>query len=227
MKKQHFHGHRERLRKKYLEKGIESLNDYEILELILFYSIPVKDTKPVAKELLQKFGSIKNILAHLNLEEFSSIKGLGEKSYILFSLIKDIHKIIEKNAIIENKKCIKSLDDVIKFSKNILWDVNFEQFCCLFLNSKNEVLKFEILEQGTVNETYIYFRKLFEKAFKIKATALILIHNHPSGNATPSREDMNITREIVKIAAPLGITVHDHVIIAGDNYFSFKKENII
>ncbi len=227
MKKSYYYGHRERIRNKYLQKGIGALNDYEIIELLLFFSIPVKDTKPIAKELIKKYGSVKNIFANLNKKEFTDIKGLGQNSYLLFSLIKDIHKLIEKEKLIKDLTVIKSKDDVIQFSKNILWDIDFEQFCCLFLSSKNEILKFEILEQGTVNEAYIYYRKLFEKAFEYKATALILIHNHPSGREDPSKEDIHITNEIMKISSSLGITLHDHIIIAGSKHFSFKENNLI
>ncbi len=227
MNKADYFGHRERVRKKYLSKGIDSLNDYEIIELLLFYSIPVKDTKPIAKNLIKKYGSIKNIFANIKSTDFKSIKGIGEKTFLLFSLIKDLHKIIEHDKLVREVKVIKSVEDVIDFCKNILWDLDIEQFCSLFLNSKNEIIKFEVIEQGTVNEAYVYYRRLFEKAFYYNSTAIILIHNHPSGKVNPSNEDINITKEIINLASNLGITVHDHIIISEDNYFSFKENQLI
>ncbi len=226
MSKPHYYDHRERLRSKYLEKGINSLNDYEILELLLTFSIPVKDVKPQAKELLDEFGSIKEIIYNIDKDKFLSVKGIGDKSLILFSLIKDILKKITYEEL-KKKDKIEGVQDVVTYCKNSFFDLKKEVFQIIFLNSKNEILSIETIEEGIINEAYIYLRKIFEKAFKNNATAMILIHNHPGGKASPSKEDINITKKIIALSEQLNIVVHDHVIIAVDKYYSFKEDGKI
>ncbi len=224
--KPHYLGHRKRLRKRFLDNGIEALSDYEILELLLSFSIPVKDTKTIAKTLLKKYGSIKEVFSNLYIKDFLQITGVGEQSFVLFKLVNDINKYIATEKFLK-KKIIKSILDVVEFSKNIMWNLSVEEFRIIFLNSKNEILNCEKVAEGIVNEAYIYVRKIFEKAFYYHATALILIHNHPSGKAVPSKEDIAITQKIVTLARDLGITIHDHVIIARDGFYSFNEHNRI
>jgi len=226
MKKPHYYGHRERLRKKYSENGINSLSKHEIIELLLTFTIPVKDTKEPAKSLLKKYGSIKNIFYHLDKENFEAIKGIGEKSFILFRLINDIFKIISEEELTSKTK-ISSPEEVINYCRKTMWNLKNEVFKIIFLNSKNEILKIENVEQGTINEAYIYFRKIFEKAFNVGATAMILIHNHPSGKEEPSKADIDMTKKVINLAENLNITVHDHIIITSNDYFSFKERGIM
>jgi len=224
--KEHFHGHRKRLRERYLKNGIESLRDYEILELLLGFSIPVKDTKEQAKKLLKKFGNLKELFLNLDKKKFLEVSGVGEKSFILFKLVNDINKIIALERFLK-KKVVNSIFDVVELSKTIMWNLHKEEFRVIFLNSKNEVLSFEKLSEGIINETYVYIRKIFERAFACNATALILIHNHPSGKSCPSEDDIAITKKIVKLSHELGITVHDHVIVARDEFYSFKENKLL
>ncbi len=226
MGKPHYHGHRERLRKKYLNSGINSINDYEIIELLLSYSIPVKDTKETAKKLLKKYGSIKEIFYNLDKENFCSVNGIGEKSFILFKLINDMFKIISEEELFSKEK-ILSPEDVINYCKKTMWNLKVEEFKIIFLNSKNEILDIKTIEKGTVNEAYIYFRKIFEKAFQYNASAMVLLHNHPSGKPEPSDEDIKITKKVIELSDNLNITVHDHIIITPNSYFSFKENNLI
>ncbi len=224
--KKHFHGHRKRLKKRFLENGINALADYEILELLLSYAIPVKDTKKQAKALLEKYGTIKEVFHNLFLNDFIKIEGIGENSYILFKLVNDINKIIAKEKFFKKSR-IHSFLDVVEYSRSIMWNLKKEEFRIIFLNSKNEILNCEKVAEGIVNEAYVYIRKIFEKAFEYSSTALILMHNHPSGKALPSSDDIAVTNKIVQISKELCITIHDHIIIAQDEIYSFKEHSLI
>ena len=226
MEKPHYHGHRNRLKKKFLQNGIKSLHDYEIIELLLFYSIPVKDTKPIAKELLKKYKNIKGIFSNLNLKDFNEIKGLGENSYILFKLIKEIQTIIEKEKVFETKT-LDNLEKVIKYAKVSIGDFENEVLKVLCLNSKNELLNDVVVDEGIANEIYIYPRKIVKIALEQNATALILIHNHPSGSVKPSKADIIITKKLENLLSEINIKLHDHIIVSKNSYFSFKKERLI
>ena len=226
MNKPHYLGHRKRLKEKYDRQGINSLADYEIIELLLSYTIPRKDTKEPAKNLLKKCGNIKEIFYNLEKENFTNVKGIGEKSFIFFKFINDIFKLISKEALCAKDK-IKSPNDVVSYCRKLMWNLKNEEFKVIFLNSKNEILNISTTEQGIINEAYVYFRKIFEEAFKYRTTAMILIHNHPSGNDEPSQDDIETTKKIIKTAESLNITVHDHIIVTENNYFSFKENNLI
>ena len=226
MEKPHYHGHRNRLKKKFLQNGIESLHDYEIIELLLFYSIPVKDTKPLAKELLKKHRNIKGIFSNLNFKNFNEIKGLGENSYILFKLIKEIQTIIEKEKIFETKT-LDNLEKVIKYAKVSIGDSENEVLKVLCLNSKNELLNDVVVDEGTANEIYIYPRKIIKIALEQNATALILIHNHPSGSVKPSKADIIITKKLENLLSEINIKLHDHIIVSKNSFFSFRKERLL
>ncbi len=222
----HYLGHRERLRKRYIETGMEALNDYELLELLLFYSIPVKDTKPIAKQLIKTFGNIKNIFLNLNSSKIKNIKGVGRNTIILLKIVKDLCSIIQKQNIIE-KKSLKNPVDVINFAKVSLGLLDEEVLYVLSLNSRNEIINFSLLDKGTPNEIYLYPRKILKKAIEDNATAIILIHNHPSGNTYPSENDIFFTKKIEKILKEIQIVLHDHIIVSADEYFSFKERGLI
>ena len=226
MKKPHYFGHRNRLKKKFLEKGIDALEEYELIELLLFYSIPVKDTKPLAKELLKKYKNIKGIFSNLNLKDFCKIQGLGENSFILFKLIKEIHSIVEKQNIFQ-RKTLDNLEKVIKYAKVSLGDLKEEVLKVLCLNSQNELLNEFTVEKGIANEIYIYPRKIVKIALDSNATAIILIHNHPSGKIEPSKGDIMVTNRLKNLLEPLGIVLHDHIIVSSNSYYSFKERGLI
>ena len=226
MEKPQYYGHRKRLKKKFLQKGISALNDYEIIELLLFYSIPVKDTKLIAKELLKKFKNIKEIFLNLDSKEISKIKGFGENSLIHFKLIKEIHSIIEKQKIFE-RKILDNPEKVINYAKVSIGSLNEEVLKVLCLNSKNELLNDVEVERGITNEVYIYPRKIVKIALDNNSTAIILLHNHPSGNVEPSKSDVDVTKNIKLLLKNLGILLHDHIIVSTDNYYSFKERGLI
>ncbi len=224
--KPHYYGHRERLKKKFLDKGIDALNEYEVIELLLFFSIPVKDTKPIAKELLKKFKNIKGIFKNLESKKILEIKGFGKNSLILFKLIKELHSIIEKQEIFHGK-VLDNLEKVIKYAKASIGNKLKEELKVLCLNSKNEIIDDVNVEKGTENEIYIYPRKIVKIALENSSTAIILIHNHPSGDIKPSQNDIGITRNLKILLENIGITLHDHIIITANNYYSFRKEGLI
>ncbi len=226
MTKPHYYGHRERLKKKYFEKGIEALNEYEILELLLFYSIPRKDTKKVAKELLNRFKNIKGVFENLFSEEIEKVHGFGKNSLIFLRIIRDIFSIIEKQKIFETKK-LDNLEKVIKYAKVSITGLKHEELRVLCLNSKNEIIDDVVVEKGIINEVYIYPRKIVEIAIKKNATSLILIHNHPSGNVKPSKADIILTKKLKEILNAINVTLHDHIIVSQNNFYSFKLERII
>ncbi len=224
--KPHYYGHRERLKKKFIENGIEALNEYEVIELLLFFSIPVKDTKPIAKELLKEFKNIKGIFKNLDSKKILNVKGFGKNSLTLFKLIKELHSLIEKQKIFE-RKVLDNLEKVIKYAKISIGNRLKEELKVICLNSKNEIIEDVTVEIGTENEIYIYPRKIVKIALENNSTAIILLHNHPSGNINPSQSDINITKKLKLLLENIGITLHDHIIVASDNYFSFKEQGII
>ena len=224
--KPHYYGHRERLKKKFLKQGISSLYDYEIIELLLFYSIPVKDTKPVAKELLKEFKNIKGIFDNIDSKKILKIKGFGENSLILFKLIKEIYTLIEKEKIFE-RKVLDNLEKVIKYATVSIGKSKVEEFKILCLNAKNELLTDVTLEKGIENEVYIYPKKIVKILLEENATAVILLHNHPSGNVKPSESDIKITKNLSNILRNIGIALHDHIIVSEKNYFSFREKGLI
>lgn len=224
--KPHYYGHRERLKKKFIENGIEALNEYEVIELLLFFSIPVKDTKPIAKELLKEFKNIKGIFKNLDSKKILNVKGFGKNSLTLFKLIKELHSLIEKQKIFE-RKVLDNLEKVIKYAKISIGNRLKEELKVICLNSKNEIIEDVTVEIGTENEIYIYPRKIVKIALENNSTAIILLHNHPSGNINPSQSDINITKNLKLLLENIGITLHDHIIVASDNYFSFKEQGII
>ncbi len=224
--KPHYYGHRERLKKKFIENGIEALNEYEVIELLLFFSIPVKDTKPIAKELLKEFKNIKGIFKNLDSKKILNVKGFGKNSLTLFKLIKELHSLIEKQKIFE-RKVLDNLEKVIKYAKVSIGNRLKEELKVICLNSKNEIIEDVTVEIGTENEIYIYPRKIVKIALENNSTAIILLHNHPSGNINPSQSDINITKKLKLLLENIGITLHDHIIVASDNYFSFKEQGII
>ncbi len=226
MKKPHYHGHRKRLKERYLKNGISGLNEYEIIELLLFYSIPVKDTKPVAKELLKKFKNIKGIFHNLDSKKILEVKGFGENSLILFKLINDLYSIIATQEIFKIK-VLDNLEKVIKYAKASLGNKKKEVLKVLCLNSKNEIIKDVTVDSGTENEVYIYPRKIVKIALDYNSTAVILIHNHPSGNVKPSKSDIEITRKLKNLLNNIGITLHDHIIISSDKYYSFAAGGLL
>ena len=219
--KPHFHGHRERLRQRLLDKGPETLADYEILELLLFGAKTRGDTKPLAKALLARFGGLAATLA-ADRRELAQVPGLGEASIALLKVVPEAARRMAREEVID-KPVLSSWNKLIAYCRITLGQEKVERFHLLFLDRKNKLIADEAQQRGTVDHTPVYPREVVKRALELSASGIILLHNHPSGDPTPSNPDIKMTKEIVEAAEKLGITVHDHVIIAREGHASFKS----
>lgn len=218
--KPHFHGHRDRLRQRFRETGASGLADYELLELFLFRLLPRRDTKPVAKALLQRFGSLSEVFGAppALLEE---IDGIGESVALDIKATAAIAQRMLKDDL-KARQLLGSWDAVLGYCRAAMAFEQREQFRILFLDKKNGLIADEVQQTGTVDHTPVYPREIVRRALELSATALILVHNHPSGDPTPSRADIDMTKTIVETAKPLGIAVHDHVIVGRQGHASLR-----
>lgn len=221
----HYLGHRERLRNRFRDGGETALADYEILELLLFRLIPRRDTKPIAKALISRFGTLGGVLGAppALLQE---VKGIGESVALDLKLIANVAQRMLKSELRE-KQVLSSWSSVIDYCHAAMAYETTEQFRILFLDKRNVLIADEIQGRGTVDHTPVYPREVVKRALELSATAVILVHNHPSGDPTPSRADIDMTRTIVDTAKPLGITVHDHIIIGKDGHASLRGLRLI
>ncbi|HCE33060.1 MULTISPECIES: RadC family protein [Fusobacterium] len=225
-------GHRERIKEKFLKNGIDGFAEYEILELLLTYCIPRKDTKPIAKELLNKFKSLDNIFK-ADFDKLSAIDGLGKNSIVFLKLIGDLPSIIYKDEL-KNKKLvdketlkISNKDILLKYLRNKIGYGEIEKFYVLYLSSSNEVIEFEENSVGTLDRSSVYPREIYKKIINLNAKSVILAHNHPSDNITPSKCDIELTNEIAKGLKNFGALLIEHIIITKNSYFSFLEEGLI
>lgn len=217
---QHFLGHRARLKEKFRENGASALADYELLELFLFRSIPRRDTKPLAKRLIGEFGSFAEVIS-APATRLSEISGLGDATIMDLQLVRAAaEKLVSGN--VKERPLLGSWSSVIDYCRTVMAFETREQFRVLFLDKKNRLIRDEVQGKGTVDHTPVYPREVVRRALELSATALILVHNHPSGDPTPSQADISMTKTIVEIANSLEITVHDHIIIAKDGHASLK-----
>nr|WP_147179977.1 DNA repair protein RadC [Ciceribacter naphthalenivorans] len=221
----HYHGHRERLRQRFRESGDTALADYEILELLLFRLIPRRDTKPIAKALIARFGSLAGVFGAQSalLQE---VKGVGETVALELKLIASVAQRMLKSEI-RGRQVLSSWSSVIDYCHSAMAYESTEQFRILFLDKRNALIADEVQGRGTVDHTPVYPREVVKRALELSATAIILVHNHPSGDPTPSRADIDMTKMIIDTARPLGITVHDHIIIGRDGHASLKGLRLI
>jgi len=218
-------GHRQRLKMKYIKAGIEALHDYEVVELLLTYAISRRDIKPLAKELLSRFGSLKGII-DAEPAELKKIDGISDHTAILFKLLKEGSALyLQQKA--KEKPQISCTSELINFCRTILGGKRDEEFCVIYLDVQNQIIEFETLQKGTVNQATVYPRQVLENALRKKASAIILVHNHPSGHVRPSEADLRITKTISETARLLDINVHDHIIVGEDRFFSFREEGMM
>jgi DNA repair protein RadC len=218
--KPHHVGHRERLRDRFREGGPDALPDYEILELLLFRSIPRVDTKARAKALIKRFGSLAEVLGapeHLLRE----VDDIGEGAALDLKVIAAAAQRMARGAI-RHREVLSSWSQVLDYCRAAMGFETREQFRILFLDKKNALIADEVQQTGTVDHTPVYPREVVRRALELSATAIILVHNHPSGDPTPSRADIEMTKTIVETAKPLGIAVHDHIIIGKSGHASMK-----
>ena len=218
-------GHRQRLRTRFLSGGADAVPDYELLELILFRAIPRRDTKDIAKRLLARFGTFAEVInAPDNL--LKEISGVGDAVVSELKLIRAAAVRLGK-AQVMNRAVLSSWNEVISYLTAAQAFERREQFRILFLDQKNRLISDEVQGQGTVNHTPVYVREIVKRALDHSATALILVHNHPSGDPTPSRQDIEMTNLIVQAAKPMGIVVHDHIVIGRDGHASFRALRLL
>ncbi|MDQ0315534.1 RadC family protein [Amorphus orientalis] len=218
-------GHRQRLRDRFEQAGHEALADYELLELLLFRSIPRRDTKPIAKRLIARFGSFADVLSAPR-RRLLEVDGVGPG---VVQDLKVVHAAVQRFARgrVERKTVLSSWSEVLDYCRAAMAFSDREQFRILFLDKKNALIADELQQTGTVDHTPVYPREIVKRALEVSASAIILVHNHPSGDPTPSRADIQMTRQIVDIAAPLGITVHDHIIVGRQGHASFRGLKLI
>ena len=221
----HYHGHRERLRTRFREAGAEAVSDYELLELILFRAIPQRDIKPLAKELIAKFGSFAETVA-APPARLAESKGMGEAA---ITELKIVHAAASRLARgqVRKRPVLSSWSNVLDYCRTAMAFAEKEQFRVLFLDKRNQLIADELQQVGTVDHTPVYPREVVKRALELSSTALILVHNHPSGDPTPSRADIVMTQSIVEVAKPLGISVHDHIIVGKEGHASFKGLKLI
>ncbi|MBX9847371.1 MAG: DNA repair protein RadC [Xanthobacteraceae bacterium] len=221
----HYVGHRERLRTRFRNAGADAVSDYELLELVLFRTIPQRDVKPLAKELIAKFGSFAEVLAapRPRLEE---VKGIKEATS---TDLKILHAVAGRITRGEARKrpVLSSWSAVIEHCRTTMAFENKEQFRIIFLDKRNQIIADEVQQTGTVDHTPVYPREVVKRALELAATAIILVHNHPSGDPTPSHADIQMTQTIIDVAKPLGIAVHDHIIVGKDGHASLKGLKLI
>jgi len=220
----HFHGHRARLRERFLKEP-KALPDYEILEIILFAASARKDVKPLAKTLLKHFGSLPKILM-ASPEELLRIEGLNEAGV---AAIKSVQEAASRLLLSEVKKApvLNSWIKLLEYCRAEMGHLKNEQFRLLFLNAKNMLIANEVQQEGTINHTMAYPREVVKRALELSASSIILAHNHPSGDPSPSKADIDLTEQIVAAAKPLGVRVHDHLIIAESEHFSFRSNGLL
>lgn len=218
--KPHYAGHRDRLRERFAQGGPDTLADYELLELLLFRSIPRADTKPLAKALLARFGSLPEVLgAPAGL--LCEVKGVGESVALDLKIVAAAMQRTLKSEI-RGREILSSWTQVLDYCKAVMAYEDRERFRILFLDKKNALIADEVQNIGTVDHTMAYPREVLRRALALSATAVILLHNHPSGDPTPSRADIEMTKQIIEALKPSGIVVHDHVIVGKKGFASMK-----
>jgi DNA repair protein RadC len=218
--KPHYHGHRQRLRERLLQAGTAGVRDYELLELILFRAIPQRDVKPLAKSLIERFGSFAEAIA-APIDRLREVKGLGDAAITELKIVQAAAGEFARGQT-RKRPALSSWSSVLDYCRTAQAFADKEQFRILFLDKRNQLIADEVQQTGTVDHTPVYPREVVKRALELSATAIILVHNHPSGDPTPSHADITMTQAIVEIAKPLGISVHDHIIVGKDGHASLK-----
>lgn len=215
----HYHGHRDRLRGRF-SASATALPDYEMLELLLFRSIPRGDVKGTAKKLIEKFGTVAEVLG-APIERLQEIPGVGAVAALDLKIVEEAGRRLARGAV-KTRSALSSWSAVIDYCRTAMAFAEREELRILFLDKKNGLVADEVQQTGTVDHTPVYPREIVRRAIELAASAVILVHNHPSGDPTPSRADIQMTQEVVEIAKPLGIVVHDHIIIGRNGHTSFR-----
>lgn len=218
-------GHRQRLRDTYKNGGQAALSDINLLEFLLFYAIPRRDTNVIAHTLLDTFGSFEKVIK-ADINELIKVDGISENAAILIKLIPDIQTRMAQNDA-KSKKRISSSADAGELFVAQLSGKTEEHFLVMCLDSNNRILGLTNLGKGSVNEVEVNIRTIVDNVVRTRASSVIFAHNHPDGNCNPSPEDRALTESIIRALAPLSINVLDHIIVEGDNYYSFADNSLI
>jgi DNA repair protein RadC len=223
--KPHYLGHRERLRRRFRDAGADAVPDYELLELILFRAAPRRDTKPLAKALLARFGTFAEALNAPD-ELLREVPGIGVAAITELKLVRAAAVRLMRGEVLE-RPVLSSWSQVLDYCRASMGFETKEQFRILFLDKRNQIIADEVQQTGTVDHTPVYVREVVKRALELSSTAIVLVHNHPSGDPTPSRADIEMTKQIVAAAKPLGILVHDHIIVGKQGHASFRGLGLI
>ena len=218
-------GHRKRLREKFIKSGLTGFADYEVVELLLSLGTPRKDCKPLAKEAIKKFKTLRGVLS-ASMEELQQIKGIGPHSAFGIKLMQDVAREYLKEQIID-KPVFQSSQEIFDYLYHSMRDLKKEVFKVIYLTSQNQIIDTSDLFEGTVNSAAVVPRQIVEQALAHNAAALIFAHNHPTGVCEPSKSDKDITRDLVFAASTVQIKILDHLIIGNNRYFSFAGEGLI
>jgi len=221
----HHTGHRQRLRARFRKGGGEALPDYELLELVLFRAAPRRDTKALAKQLIARFGSFAEVV-NAPGPRLKEIKDVGDAVVTELKLVRTAALRLMRSQIMQ-RPALSTWNQVLDYLRAAQSYEHREQFRVLFLDKRNQLIADEVQQQGTVDHTPVYVREVVKRALELSATAIVLVHNHPSGDPTPSRVDIDVTKQIVAAAKSLGISVHDHIIVGREGHASLKALRLI
>ena len=221
----HYSGHRDRLRQRFAQGGAEALPDYELLELILFMAIPRRDVKPVAKALVARFKNLSGVL-NASIDELQTVKGISETTAITLKAVQASAFRLMKQEIM-NRPLLNSWQRLLDYVAATMAHEKIEQFRILFMNKRNELIADEVQQTGTVDHTPAYPREIIKRALELDVTALVLVHNHPSGDPKPSEADIDLTYAIKAAAEPFNILVHDHLVVSRNGTASFKNMGLM
>ena len=218
-------GHRQRLRARFLKGGPAALADYELLELTLFGADARRDVKPLAKALLKRFGGFAQAIS-ADPHSLREVEGVGDAAIAQIKAIEAAAQLLVRTEVL-NKPVISSWDRLIEYCHSRIARSAIEQFMVIYLDRKNRLIDDEIQQRGSIDHTPVYPREVVRRALELKASAVILVHNHPSGDATPSRADIEMTKEVKQAVASVGMSLHDHLIISSTGHQSFKTLGLL
>lgn len=223
--KPHYIDHRKRLRNRFMQQGLEALYDYEVIEILLTFAIPRRDVKPIAKNLLKKFGSLKAIF-EADEEELKTVLYVKDNAVELIRFIKEVSILYMKQKSMEVPVDFSN-ERLIKYCIEKIGNKTDEEFRVIYLDSKYSIIGDDAISEGTMDKINVYPRKVMELALKNKAYALVFTHNHPNQNVQPSEQDIKLTKALILAAKSVGISVFDHLIVSQNSHFSFREEGLI
>ncbi len=218
-------GHRQRVKKRYISGGLDSFEDHQVLELLLFYCYPLKDTNEIAHKMIKEFGTLSNLFES-SAEEISNRCKVSENTAVLVSLVPSLSKRYSLSKW-EKKTILNSSSKAGKYAVSLFLGTEYECFYLICLDTQRKLIYPQLISEGTIDETPVYPRIVIEQALKHKSSCVFLAHNHPSGNLTPSNSDIECTKKIQKALSSIDIELLDHLIVSGENYFSFAEKKII